>query len=48
MTVLTDTQVITASGGLVELGYSAVTSNTTVSGFNWSGVATTTVVADGS
>ena len=48
MTTLTDTQVVTASGGLVELGYTAVTSNTTVGGFNWLGVATTTVVADGS
>jgi hypothetical protein len=48
MTTLTDTQVVTASGGLVELGYTAVTSNTTVAGGSWLGVATTTVVADGS
>lgn len=32
MTTLTDTQVITASGGLVELGYSQITSNVGVSG----------------
>lgn len=30
MTTLTDTQVITASGGLVELGYSQITSNVSV------------------
>jgi hypothetical protein len=31
MTTLTDTQVITASGGLVELGYSEITSGVTIS-----------------
>ena len=31
MTTLTDTQVITASGGLVELGYSQITSGVTIS-----------------
>ena len=52
MTVLTDTQVVTASGGLVELGYSQVaatvtiTSNTAGSGTEI--IAPLTVVCDGS
>ena len=52
MTVLTDTQVVTASGGLVELGYSQITSNVTVSSTTESAGTTVipamTVVSDGS
>ena len=47
MTTLTDTQVVTASGGLVELGYTALTTSPTV-GSVWTSIASTTVVADGS
>ena len=52
MTVLTDTQVVTASGGLVELGYSQITSNVTITS-NTAGsgteiIAPLTVVCDGS
>jgi hypothetical protein len=52
VTVLTDTQVVTASGGLVELGYSQITSDVTISSFT-AGSGTTvisalTVVCDGS
>lgn len=51
MTVLTDTQVVTASGGLVELGYSQITSDVTVNTSNPAApvdIASTTVVCDGS
>ena len=52
MTSLTDTQVITASGGLVELGYGQATSNTTISnataGTGTEVIAPVTVVCDGS
>ncbi len=52
MTTLTDTQVITASGGLVELGYSQITSNLTISsntaGSGTEVIAPLTVVCDGS
>ena len=52
MTTLTDTQVITASGGLVELGYkeSSSTTNITVSGTAGNGteiISPLTVVCDG-
>ena len=50
MTSLTDTQVITASGGLVELGYSQITANQTI--INGAAAATVigpvTFVSDGS
>jgi len=52
MTVLTDTQVITASGGLVELGYSQITSSvpigSTTEASGTSVIGTLTVVCDGS
>lgn len=52
MTVLTDTQVITASGGLVELGYSAKTTDTTITsqtaGSGDVVISPVTVVCDGS
>ena len=52
MTSLTDTQVITASGGLVELGYGEITSSVTVSSTTESSGTTVvpaiTVVSDGS
>jgi len=49
VTVLTDTQVVTASGGLVELGYGSNTSDTTVtSGTNTVLIGPITVVCDGS
>lgn len=52
MTVLTDTQVITASGGLVELGYSQIVSGVTINngtpGTGVEVVAPLTVVCDGS
>jgi hypothetical protein len=53
MTVLTDTQVVTASGGLVELGYSQITSIVTVSSTSEGASGTSvipslTVVCDGS
>ena len=44
MTTLTDTQVITASGGLVELGYSQITSNVSVASAS-TGTGATTVIA---
>ena len=51
MTTLTDTQVITASGGLVELGYSQIASNVTVNnataGTGVEVIAPLTVVCDG-
>lgn len=50
MTTLTDTQVITASGGLVELGYSQITSNVTVTSAVSTGdsvIPPLTVVCDG-
>ena len=52
MTVLTDTQVVTASGGLVELGYSQITSTVTVSSTTEGASGTSvipalTVVCDG-
>lgn len=51
MTTLTDTQVITASGGLVELGYSQITSSvnvtSTVAGTGTEVIAPLTVVCDG-
>ena len=51
MTTLTDTQVITASGGLVELGYSQITSTVTVdnatAGTGKEVIAPLTVVCDG-
>ena len=47
MTTLTDTQVVTASGGLVELGYTTYFS-ATVGGGSWTSIASTTVVSDGS
>lgn len=47
MTTLTDTQVITASGGLVELGYSQVTSSVTVGTSVTNVTSTLTVVCDG-
>lgn len=43
MTTLTDTQVITASGGLVELGYSQVAAN--INSFGTTAAAATTVVS---
>ena len=43
MTVLTDTQVVTASGGLVELGYSQITSNVSVAS-STAGTSATTVI----
>ena len=52
MTSLTDTQVVTASGGLVELGYGQATSNTTINnataGTGTEVIAPVTVVCDGS
>jgi hypothetical protein len=51
MTVLTDTQVITASGGLVELGYSQTTVATTIGTTTTALIPTSgnlTVVCDGS
>lgn len=48
MTTLTDTQVITASGGLVELGYATATSPVTVDTSAKVLIADTTVVCDGS
>lgn len=52
MTVLTDTQVVTASGGLVELGYSQVAANVTITsntaGSGTEVIAPLTVVCDGS
>lgn len=51
MTALTDTQVITASGGLVELGYSQITSDVSVTGTPTAQtqiIAPLTVVCDGS
>ena len=52
MTSLTDTQVVTASGGLVELGYGQVTSNVTVSSTTETAgdtvIPAVTVVSDGS
>ena len=51
MTVLTDTQVITASGGLVELGYAQTTAATTIGTSSTSLIPTSgnlTVVCDGS
>ena len=53
MTVLTDTQVVTASGGLVELGYSQITSAVTVTASSTDASPVTvipalTVVCDGS
>ena len=51
MTTLTDTQVVTASGGLVELGYSQITSTVTVdnatAGTGKEVIAPLTVVCDG-
>jgi hypothetical protein len=51
MTTLTDTQVVTASGGLVELGYSQITSNVTIdnatAGTGKEVIAPLTVVCDG-
>ena len=52
MTSLTDTQVVSASGGLVELGYGQTTSNTTINnataGTGTEVIAPVTVVCDGS
>ncbi len=52
MTTLTDTQVVTASGGLVELGYSQITSNVTITSTNAASpqivIPDLTVVSDGS
>jgi hypothetical protein len=52
MTTLTDTQVVTASGGLVELGYKQITSNVTISsstaGSGTAVISPLTVVCDGS
>ena len=48
MTTLTDTQVITASGGLVELGYSQITSAVSVTGSDIAVIGDLTVVCDGS
>ena len=52
MTTLTDTQVITASGGLVELGYSQITTNvgvsSTTAGSGTPIISAITVVCDGS
>lgn len=51
MTTLTDTQVITASGGLVELGYAQVTSDVTIYGTAQASptdIASVVVVSDGS
>ena len=48
MTSLTDTQVITASGGLVELGYSQITSAVSVTGTDIAVISDLTVVCDGS
>jgi hypothetical protein len=47
VSILTDTQVVTASGGLVELGYKTYV-GATVSGGVWTSIASTTVVSDGS
>ncbi|MFZ9988090.1 MAG: hypothetical protein ACO3HV_10090 [Candidatus Nanopelagicales bacterium] len=48
MTSLTDTQVVTASGGLVELGYSQITSSVTVGTSVTNVSSVLTVVCDGS
>lgn len=49
MTSLTDTQVVTASGGLVELGYSQVTAdNTVTAGANSILIGPLAIVCDGS
>lgn len=51
MTTLTDTQVVTASGGLVELGYSQITSDLSVTGTSTAQtqvISPLTVVCDGS
>ena len=52
MTVLTDTQVVTASGGLVELGYSQITASVAPSATTAAGatsiIPNLTVVCDGS
>jgi hypothetical protein len=52
MTTLTDTQVVTASGGLVELGYSQITSNVTITSTNAASpqivIPDLTIVSDGS
>ena len=48
MTVLTDTQVVTASGGLVELGYSQITSSVGVNVAATDVISPMTVVCDGS
>ena len=52
MTSLTDTQVVTASGGLVELGYAEKTSNSTITSTSAASPTATgisvTVVSDGS
>lgn len=51
MTVLTDTQIVTASGGLVELGYAQTTAATTIGTSTTSLIPTSgnlTVVCDGS
>ena len=52
MTTLTDTQVVTASGGLVELGYSEITSPVAVNSTNIASpnvcISPMTVVCDGS
>jgi hypothetical protein len=52
MTTLTDTQVVTASGGLVELGYSAITTpgtvTSTTAGTGTQIISPLTVVCDGS
>ena len=47
MTSLTDTQVVTASGGLVELGYSQVTSSVSLGTTLTNVTSTLTVVCDG-
>ena len=52
MTVLTDTQVVTASGGLVELGYSQITSPVSITSATEASpntvISSLTVVCDGS
>ena len=52
MTSLTDTQIVTASGGLVELGYSEITSSVMVSSTSFASpnliISGPTVVCDGS
>jgi len=47
MTTLTDTQVVTASGGLVELGYSQITSSVSLGTTLTNVTSTLTVVCDG-